>query len=83
MRPEQAVFGLGNQPDGSHVAVIGIHEKAWEHMRDGQTHTFDLRSLGYPVQIILFGAKDQSTAIRLMTDHPGPVEFKPDDFGMK
>lgn len=65
-RPEQCVFGLGAQEDGSPLAIIGVPEAAWQYMRDGKTHSFDLRALGFPVQIILFGAKDHRQALDLI-----------------
>lgn len=65
-REEKCVFGLAAQGDGSPIAIIGVTDAAWDYMREGMTHTFDLRSLGFPVQIILFGARDQRAALDLI-----------------
>jgi len=85
---EKCVFGLAAQGDGSPVAIIGVPKQAWEYMRDGKTHTFDLRALGFPVQIMLFGAENHRHAIDLMgqgAEAAGtPVaDLRDQDFGMK
>ena len=88
MKPEQCVFGLAAQPDGSPIAIIGVPDEAWRYMADGRTHTFDLRSLGFPVQIILFGARDHRQALDLIgqgAEARGmPIaDLRDQDFGIK
>ncbi|WP_288959800.1 hypothetical protein [uncultured Sulfitobacter sp.] len=64
---EKAVFGIAATEAGQPIAIIGIPEGAWDHMKEGKTHTFDLTALGFPVQIMLFGAKDHQDAMQLLT----------------
>lgn len=87
-KAEKCVFGLAASHEGLPVAIIGVPELAWEYMKDGRTHTFDLRSLGFPVQIMIFGARDHRHALDLMgqgAEAAGmPVaDLRDQDFGMK
>lgn len=63
--PEQkVVFGLSpdGQGDGVPLLLLGIPQAAWDYMRDGKTHTFDLTKVGLPVKLVLFGAADHAAA---------------------
>lgn len=85
---EKCMFGLAAQDDGSPVAIIGIPEAAWRYMADGKTHTFDLRSLGFPVQIMLFGARDHRHALDMLgqgaEERGSPItDLRDRDFSMK
>lgn len=62
---EKAVFGVSPTPGGAMV-VIGIPAAAWEYMKDGKTHTFDLTKIGLPIKLMLFGAKDRAEAVRII-----------------
>jgi len=66
---EQMVFAVSpGSGDGVPVILLGIPEKAWEYMKDGKTHTFDLTRAGLEVKLVLFGAKDHDAAMKLITD---------------
>jgi len=70
MKPEQVVFAVSPSPGEKGADVIlGIPLAAWEHMKDGKTHTFDLTKLGLPLRIILYGAPDQATARAWIDEH--------------
>jgi len=36
---------------------------AWEYMKDGLTHTFDLTGIGVPVRMMLFRGKDHGAVM--------------------
>lgn len=59
---QKIVFGLSHTGigDGVPLVMLGIPEGAWEYMKDGKTHTFDLTKAGVPVKLILFGGKDHA-----------------------
>ncbi|MBN8995922.1 MAG: hypothetical protein J0H94_11915 [Rhizobiales bacterium] len=63
---EKVVFGIGTGADGVPTILLGVTEKAWAYMRDGKTHTFDLRSIGVPVKIVAFGAADHTAVIQML-----------------
>lgn len=53
---EKVVFGIAPATDGSApLVLLGVSAAAWEYMRDGKTHTFDLTSLGLPLKLVMFG----------------------------
>lgn len=62
------VFGISpqGQGDGIPVVLLGIPKGAWEFMKDGKTHHFDLTRLGVPVKMMLYGAKDHTEAMRVI-----------------
>jgi hypothetical protein len=65
------VFGVSpdGQGDGVPVVLLGIPTGAWEYMRDGKTHSFDLTKIGVPIKILLYGAKDHSAAMKMVEGH--------------
>jgi hypothetical protein len=66
---EKMVFGLAPTASGKPVLMLGVPQGAWEYMKDGKTHTFDLTSLGVPIMLMLYGAKDHAEAVKLIEDH--------------
>ncbi len=67
---EKMVFGISpGQGDGVPCVLLGIPAKAWEHMRDGKTHTFDLTKAGLPIKLILYGAADHKAAMKMIEGH--------------
>jgi hypothetical protein len=65
-RDGKIVFAVlpDGQGDGAPVVILGIPKGAWEYMKDGKTHTFDLTSIGLPIKLILFGADDHASAMK-------------------
>jgi hypothetical protein len=59
------IFALSPSDVGP-ILTLGISEAAWDYMRDGKTHTFDLTSLGVPMKLMLFGAKTQEAALQTL-----------------
>ena len=54
----KVLFVVAPAPAGEAPTVmLGITPDAWEYMKDGRTHTFDLTKVGAPIKIILFGEK--------------------------
>ena len=68
MSPEQVVFAVSPRGDGCDV-LLGVPTAAWDHMKDGRTHTFDLTKLGLSIRIIMFGGKDQAQVRRWIDEH--------------
>ena len=65
---EKMVFGLSTDDKGTPSVLLGIPKGAWEYMKDGMTHTFDLSSVGVNVKLMLFGAENHDAAMKLLTD---------------
>lgn len=62
---EKMVFGIAPTTDGKPpVITLGIPEGAWNHMKDGKTHTFDLTKVGFPVRLLVFGGKDHAAVLQ-------------------
>ena len=68
---EKVVFGITPNPDapGTATILIGIPAAAWDYMKDGKTHHFDLTSVGVPIQITLYGAETHDAALKLIEEH--------------
>lgn len=45
------------------VVILGIPAGAWDYMRGGLSHTFDLTSVGIPIQIIMFRGESYADVI--------------------
>lgn len=67
---EKMVFALIPDAlgDGTALVMLGVPAGAWEHMKDGKTHTFDLTRVGVPVRLMLYGAADHDAAVKLIQD---------------
>lgn len=65
--PRQCVFAVVMMADGTPMLTIGIPEAAWEHMRLGNTSEFDMRKIGLPVAVTLFGGKDQDELMAMLS----------------
>lgn len=65
---EKIVFAVSpaGQGDGAPVVVLGVPKDAWEYMRDGKTHTFDLTKAGIPIKLVLFGAESHDAAMKML-----------------
>lgn len=55
-KDKQTVFMVGFTPDATHM-MIGVPQRAWEAMKNGETHAFDLRNIGIPFTLQLFGGE--------------------------
>ena len=88
MRPEQVVFAVSPREGGMDV-LLGVPTAAWEYMKDGKTHTFDLTKLGLPIRILMYGGLDQGTVRRWIDEHNrslgivGTRERLNDDFSIE
>lgn len=68
---QKIVFAISpqGQGDGVPVIILGIPRGAWEYMRDGKTHNFDLTKVGVPVKIIAYGASTHAAAMKMIEGH--------------
>lgn len=91
-REDQIIFAVSpGQGDGIPVVVLGIPAAAWEYMRDGKTHTFDLTKAGLAglqVKIMVFGADTGAAALKMIEEASAAtglstLDRRRDDFGMK
>ena len=86
---EKIVFAVTRtEHDGCPMLVIGIPKGAWEYMRDGKTHHFDLNRVGFPFKLMMFGADDHSAAVRVIEQAAANVgqpllDMRREDFAIK
>lgn len=87
---EKMVFGVSyeGQGDGIPLVVLGCTNGAWDYMRDGKTHNFDLTSLGIPIKVMVFGAPDHTTAMKTLeagakTGGSSLIDARNKDFSIK
>lgn len=48
------------------LLILGIPTQAWDYMKDGKTHHFDLTKIGLPVKLMLFGAENHDAAMKVL-----------------
>jgi len=67
---EKIVFAISpeGQGDGVPLLIVGVPAGAWEYMRDGKTHHFDLTSVGFPVKLMMFGCADHAAGMKVLED---------------
>lgn len=70
IKPEEKVLFCISQDHGDRTPVVmfAIPTAAWEYMKDGKTHTFDLSKAGLPLRIVLFGGKDQTALMKVLKE---------------
>lgn len=64
---EKVVFGVS--PGSEPMILLGVPKGAWDYMKDGKTHTFDLTKIGLPIKIVMYGAKDHAAAMKMIEGH--------------
>lgn len=84
---EKIVFALSSSRIGP-ILTLGIPTAAWEYMKDGKTHHFDLTAIGIPVKLMLFGAESHDAAMKVLekaaADNGVPLlDGRQQDFGIK
>lgn len=58
---ERLVVGVGQMDNGLGDGIlIGIPAKAWEEMQNGMGKDIDLRKIGIPIVLMVFGGKDRA-----------------------
>jgi hypothetical protein len=67
---EKIVFAVSpdGQGDGVPMLILGVPAAAWEYMKDGKTHNFDLTKIGVPLKLVLFGADSHDAAMKVLQD---------------
>lgn len=75
---EKVVFAIDDKKE---VVILGVPEKAWEYMKDGKTHTFDLRRFGIPFRIVLFGGEDQASIRKMLNMDKDTLDVSGIDVG--
>lgn len=83
-REEKVVCGISPEGtgDGVPLVILGVPKGAWEYMKDGKTHTFDLTAAGVPVKLVLFGGKDHEECSRLLVQ-AGTIDARGVDFSIQ
>jgi hypothetical protein len=68
---DKVVFGVcpGGEGDGVPLVLLGIPKGAWEYMKDGKTHNFDLTKAGIPVKLMLYGGDSHSHCMKMIEAH--------------
>lgn len=85
---QKIVFAISpqGQGDGMPLLLVGVPRDAWIHMKDGRTHHFDLSSIGVPIKMMLFGAKNHDEAMQVMNQAiaaSGYLDERRTDFSIK
>ena len=65
---DKIVFGMSVDDNGKPYVIMGIPQKAWEYMRDGKTHNFDLTPVGLPIALVLFGCENHTAGMKTLTE---------------
>ncbi len=60
-----AVSKRGDEP----MLLLGIPAAAWEYMKNGKTHHFDLTKAGIPLKLLVFGCDKRDDAVRIIEEH--------------
>ncbi len=66
---DKVVFAVGKDADGVPMVVLGITNGAWNYMRDGKTHTFDLTKAGLRVRLMIYGGMSHRDVMEPLNKH--------------
>jgi hypothetical protein len=88
---EKIIFALAPPTDkpggnGNPVLMLGIPKGAWDYMKDGMCHTFDLTKIGLPVQLVVFGGNTHESTLADLHRAIGQipvVDLRSADFSIK
>lgn len=65
---EKMVFAVSKAGDEP-LLLLGIPAAAWNHMKDGKTHHFDLTKAGIPLKLIVFGGETRAEMQAIIESH--------------
>jgi hypothetical protein len=60
------LFTLADTGTEGKILILGIPRAAWEYMKDGKTHDFDLTAIGFPVKLMLFGGDTHDSIMKTL-----------------
>jgi len=63
------VVGLGSRQDGMKLVTLGISDLAWAYAADGRTLEVDLRKLGIPAMLMVYGGRDHAHLAGMLEEH--------------
>ena len=68
-KEDQIMFAFAPTNDGQPpIIILAIPDGAWNYMKEGKTHTFDLQRAGVPIRFMLFGCRNRTEAAKLLND---------------
>lgn len=88
LQANQVMFAVSEGEGDKLDVLLGLPAAAWEHMKNGNTHTFDLTKLGLPIRIIMFGGADHATLKGWIDAHnrslgiTGEIDLSGQDFSI-
>lgn len=65
---EKMVFAVSKAGDEP-MLLLGIPAPAWDHMKDGKTHHFDLTKVGIPLKLMVFGGNTRTEIQAIIEEH--------------
>jgi hypothetical protein len=77
---EKILFAISiDHKDQAPIIMFAIPTAAWEYMKDGKTHTFDLSKAGLPVRVVLFGGGDSESLMKVLKEDLAKQGIRVDD----
>ncbi len=62
----QCIFLATQAQDGVPLIALGLTEQAWEHMKNGDSHSFDFTKMAIPLRLLVFGGKDKQAIMETL-----------------
>lgn len=75
---ERCVFAITEDRE---TLILGIPEAGWHYMKDGKTHTIDLRRFGIPVRIMMYGGTNRAELLKHLNISPDTLDLSGLDVG--
>lgn len=63
---EQKMAFAVQMTDDVPLMTIGVPQAAWDYMKDGKTHTFDLTPMGVPLKLMIFGGESHDAVTKTL-----------------
>lgn len=83
-KDQRLVFALAPLEDGTgHALAIGLVPGSWEYIKDGTCSTIDLRKMGYPLTVMVFGGESREQIKKLLTEARPLKDVSHLDLGIK
>lgn len=84
---QKIVFAAGAGEAGPMI-LMGIPAGAWDYMKDGRVHHFDLGPVGIPVRLMLFGGASHDACMALLQQAlarsgSAYLDLRREDFGIR
>ena len=73
---QQCIFAVGEPENGVTTVCFLLPEGAWEYMKSGLGHEFDMTKVGLPVRVVIGRCKSHADGMSMLNTSTETVDLR-------